>query len=157
MMRLAAGDGTYEIHGTNNPIAVGMAITRGCLTMYPEDVATLFPLVPVGTKVSLINDPIKVTYADGDLLLESHPTVDSAGSSVEPDLELLSQHLQRELGSNAVAIHWDVAREALRAATGILTLVGLEANDPIPVRASVKVATVTHPRPASLGRGIRPD
>ena len=144
MMRLAAGDGTYEIHGTNNPFAVGMASTRGCITMYPEDVAALFPLVPVGTKVSLINDPIKITFLGGDLLLESHPTVDSEGASVEPNLELLSRHLERELGSYAVVIHWDFAREALRAATGILTLVGLAASDPIPV------ATVTHPKPASL-------
>jgi lipoprotein-anchoring transpeptidase ErfK/SrfK len=28
-MRLAVGDGTYEIHGTNNPVAVGLAVTHG--------------------------------------------------------------------------------------------------------------------------------
>jgi L,D-transpeptidase ErfK/SrfK len=156
-MRLAAGDGSYEIHGTNNPVAVGMAVTRGCIIMYPEDVAALFPLVPVGTKVSLINDPIKVTYVDGDLLLEAHPTVDSEGSSVEPDLELLSQHLERELGSNTVAVHWDFARAALRAATGILTLVGVQATGPIPDPESRKVATVTHTQPASVAPEMRPD
>jgi L,D-transpeptidase ErfK/SrfK len=156
-MRLAAGDGSYEIHGTNNPVAVGMAITHGCITMYPEDLAALFPLVPVGTKVSLINVPIKVTYIGGNLLLEAHPAVDSEGSSVESDLALLSQHLQRALGSNTVAIHWDFAREALHAATGIPALVGVGANDPTPVAASIEVATVTHPHPASLGPGIQPD
>ncbi|MDB6044779.1 MAG: hypothetical protein JWM63_3330 [Gammaproteobacteria bacterium] len=146
-MRLAAGDGSYEIHGTNNPVAVGMAITHGCIIMYPEDVAALFPLVPIGTKVSLLNEPIKVTYVSGDLLLEAHPAVDSEGWSVEPDLELLSQHLERELGSDTVAIHWDLAREALHSATGILTLVGLEADGPIPVPQSMEVATVTHTQP----------
>jgi L,D-transpeptidase ErfK/SrfK len=156
-MRLAAGGGTYEIHGTNNPIAVGMAITHGCITMYPEDVAALFQWVPVGTKVSVINDPIKVTYVGGDVLLEAHPTVDSEGSSVEPDLELLSEQLERALGSNSVAIHWDFARDALYAATGILTVVGLEANAPIRVPASVGVATVTHTQPTSLAPGRRPD
>jgi lipoprotein-anchoring transpeptidase ErfK/SrfK len=35
-MRLAVGDGTYEIHGTNNPVAVGLAVTHGCIRMYPE-------------------------------------------------------------------------------------------------------------------------
>ena len=34
-MRLAAGNGTYLIHGTNNPIAVGLAVTHGCIRMYP--------------------------------------------------------------------------------------------------------------------------
>ena len=64
-MRLAVGGGSYMLHGTNNPMAVGMAITHGCIRMYPEDVAALFPLVPVGTKVWLINDPVKVAYAEG--------------------------------------------------------------------------------------------
>ena len=50
-----------------------MAITHGCIRMYPEDVAALFKAVPVGTKVWLINDPVKVAYVDGDLLVEAHP------------------------------------------------------------------------------------
>jgi len=29
---------TYLIHGTNNPIAVGLAVTHGCIRMYPDDV-----------------------------------------------------------------------------------------------------------------------
>src|SRR5579862_6438593 len=35
-MRLAVGGGSYLIHGTNNPVAVGMAVTHGCVRMYPE-------------------------------------------------------------------------------------------------------------------------
>jgi L,D-transpeptidase ErfK/SrfK len=115
-MRLAVGDGTYEIHGTNNPLAVGMAITHGCIRMYPEDVAALFPAVPMGTKV------------DGDLLVEAHPPVDSEGQTLEPDLELLSKQLDKALGNSTAAIHWDFARQALQAATGMPTVVGLEAE-----------------------------
>jgi L,D-transpeptidase ErfK/SrfK len=127
-MRLAVGDGTYEIHGTNNPLAVGMAITHGCIRMYPEDVAALFAAVPVGTKVWLINEPVKVAYVDGDLLLEVHPPVDGEGQTVEPNLELLSKQLDRALGNNTAAIHWDFAREALQAASGMPAVVGLEAD-----------------------------
>jgi L,D-transpeptidase ErfK/SrfK len=127
-MRLAVGDGTYEIHGTNNPLAVGMAITHGCIRMYPEDVAALFAAVPMGTKVWLSNDPVKVAYVDGDLLVEAHPPVDGEGQTLEPDLELLSKQLDKALGNSTAAIRWDFAREALRAATGMPTLVGLEAE-----------------------------
>ncbi len=127
-MRLAVGNGTYLIHGTNNPMAVGMAITHGCIRMYPEDVAALFPLVPVGTKVWLINDPVKVAYVDGELLLEAHPPVDAEGQTTEPNLELLSQLLDKALGSNTAAIHWDLARATLQAADGIPAVVGLEAT-----------------------------
>jgi len=129
-MRLAVGDGTYMIHGTNNPRAVGMAITHGCIRMYPEDVASLFPLIPVGTKVYLINEPVKTAYVDGRLLLEVHPPVDAQGQSTDPNMELLSQMLDKALGDTTAAIHWDFAREALQAATGMPVIVGLEADNP---------------------------
>ncbi len=127
-MRLAVGDGTYMIHGTNNPMAVGMAITHGCIRMYPEDVASLFPLIPVGTKVYLVNEPVKTAYADGELLLEVHPPVDAQGQSTEPDMELLSQILDKALGDTTAAIHWDFARDALKAANGMPVIVGLQAD-----------------------------
>ena len=78
-LRLAVGDGTYLIHGTNNPIAVGMPITHGCIRMFPDDVAALFPLVPVGTPVRLVEPPLKVAWLKGELLLEVHPPVDAEG------------------------------------------------------------------------------
>lgn len=138
-MRMAVGDGTYEIHGTNNPLAVGMAVTHGCVRMYPEDIEALFKAVPVGTKVWLINDPVKVTYVDGDLLMEAHPPVDEQGQSVEPKLELLSKQLDRALGSNTAAIHWEFARAALQAATGMPTLIGLQAElDSSPTAAATR-------------------
>jgi L,D-transpeptidase ErfK/SrfK len=126
-MRLAVGGGSYMLHGTNNPMAVGMAITHGCIRMYPEDVAALFPLVPVGTKVWLINDPVKVAYVDGELLLEAHPPVDGQGQSTDPNLDLLSQMLDKALGNTTAAIHWDLARSTLQAADGMPQVVGLEA------------------------------
>jgi L,D-transpeptidase ErfK/SrfK len=127
-MRLAVGGGSYMLHGTNNPMAVGMAITHGCIRMYPEDVAALFPLVPVGTKVWLLNDPVKVAYVDGELLLEAHPPVDAEGQTTEPNLELLSQLLDKAVGKDTAAIHWDLARDTLQAADGIPAVVGLQAD-----------------------------
>ncbi len=145
-MRLAVGGGSYMLHGTNNPMAVGMAITHGCIRMYPEDVAALFPLIPVGTKVWLINDPVKVAYVDGELLLEAHPPVDAEGQTTEPNLELLSQLLDKALGNDTAAIHWDLARETLQAANGIPAVVGLQADaDPAPAAAATPTS---HEEPA---------
>jgi L,D-transpeptidase ErfK/SrfK len=127
-MRLAAGNGTYLIHGTNNPIAVGLPVTHGCIRMYPDDVAALFPLVPVGTPVRLINVPIKVAWVDGELLLEAHPPVDAQGQSFEPDLDQFSDLLRAAVGDTTVAIHWDYAREVLQKADGVIATVGLEAD-----------------------------
>jgi L,D-transpeptidase ErfK/SrfK len=127
-MRLGVGGGSYLIHGTNNPVAVGMAVTHGCIRMYPEDIAALFPLVPVGTPVRLINEPVKVAWVGGELLLEVHPPVDAEGQSIEPDLQVLEPLLDQVLGADVAAIHWDLARDTLWSATGMPTLVGLAAQ-----------------------------
>ncbi len=127
-IRLGFGDGTYEIHGTNNPTAVGLAITHGCIRMYPEDVAALFPLLPVGTPVRLINVPVKVAWIDGELLLEAHPPVDAQGQSFEPNIDQFSDLLRAAVGDATTAIHWDYAREVLKKSDGVIATVGLEAD-----------------------------
>ncbi len=129
-MRLAAGNGTYLIHGTNNPIAVGLAVTHGCIRMYPDDVEALFPLIAVGTQVRLINQPVKVAWVDGELLLEAHPPVDAQGQSFEPNVDQFAEMLRGAVGDTTVAIHWDYAREVLQKADGVIATVALEANDP---------------------------
>jgi L,D-transpeptidase ErfK/SrfK len=129
-LRLAAGKGTYLIHGTNNPIAVGLAVTHGCIRMYPEDIEALFSQVAVGTKVRIVNEPVKVAWVDGELLLEAHPPVDAMGQSYEPDVDKFSELLREVVGESTLAIHWDYAREVLRRADGLLATVGLAADLP---------------------------
>ena len=127
-MRLAVGDGTYLIHGTNNPIAVGMPVTHGCIRMYPDDVAALFPRIAVGTPVRLVNEPVKVAWVDGELLLEAHPPVDAEGQSVEPNLDEFSQLLREKVGDSTVATDWDYAREVLQKADGVIATVSVEVD-----------------------------
>jgi len=128
-MRLGL-QGSYLIHGTNNPIAVGMAVTHGCIRMYPEDIAELFPMVAVGTPVYLINEPVKIAWVDGQLLLEAHPPVDAEGQAGEPDLTIFEGLLEKAVGEAVVAIHWDRARAELAGARGMPVVVGLAATSP---------------------------
>lgn len=150
-MRLAAGNGTYLIHGTNNPIAVGLAVTHGCIRMYPSDVEAIFPLIPVGTPVRLINVPVKVAWIDGELLLEAHPPVDAQGQSFEPDIDQFSDLLKSAVGTSTVAIHWDYAREVLQKADGVIATVGLEAELPSP-EAAPAAATTAATTPAEVDK-----
>jgi L,D-transpeptidase ErfK/SrfK len=129
-MRLNIKPGDYLIHGTNNPIAVGMAVTHGCIRMYPEDIEALFPLVPVGTPVYLVNEPLKLAWINGALLLEAHPPIDREGQSVEPDVAAFEGMLEQALGDSIVAIHWDLAREELKKVRGMPVIVGLAADMP---------------------------
>ncbi len=125
-MRLDLRPGAYLIHGTNNPIAVGMAITHGCIRMYPEDIEALFPLVPVGTPVWLINEPVKVARVNGQVWLEVHPPIDAEGQRAEADLEGFYALANAALGEAPAEIHWDFVLATLRQANGLPQMVGLE-------------------------------
>ncbi len=141
-MRLAVKPGDYLIHGTNNPLAVGMPVTHGCIRMYPEDVAALFPTVPVGTPVRLINVPLKVAFVDGQLWLEVHAPVDAQGQTVEPQLKEFERMLDRALGNTTTAIDWDYAIQTLKLANGIPVTVGLQADlDPQPAAPAQRTST----------------
>ncbi len=60
------------IHGTYHPWGVGMRASQGCFQMYPENVAQLFPMVPVGTPVRIIDEPEMVGERDGQIYLQSY-------------------------------------------------------------------------------------
>lgn len=62
----------YLIHGTNRPAGVGMRVTHGCIRMFPEDIAVLFPMLPVGTPVNIVNQPIKFGWEQEQLFVEAH-------------------------------------------------------------------------------------
>nr|WP_246389810.1 L,D-transpeptidase family protein [Halomonas cerina] len=74
----------YLIHGTNKPEGVGMRVTHGCIRMLPEDIEALFPRLPVGTQVTLINETFKLGWTDGVLHVQAYPYLDEDdGTSIE--------------------------------------------------------------------------
>jgi L,D-transpeptidase ErfK/SrfK len=64
----------YGIHGTNKPDGVGRHVSHGCIRLYPEDIATLFPLVPVGTPVTVIDQYVMFGWSGDELYLQVYPT-----------------------------------------------------------------------------------
>ncbi len=68
----------YLIHGTgiDKAYGIGMRVTHGCIRMYPEDIAKLYPLVNVGTPVRLVNQPVKLGWIGDDLYMEVHQPLD---------------------------------------------------------------------------------
>jgi lipoprotein-anchoring transpeptidase ErfK/SrfK len=51
---LYLGSTLYRIHGTNQPLSIGRAVSSGCIRMRNEDVTDLYERVPVGAKVVVI-------------------------------------------------------------------------------------------------------
>jgi len=60
------------IHGTNRPWGIGRRSSHGCLRLYPEDIASLFQLVPRGMLVVIVNQPIKVGAKGERVFVEAH-------------------------------------------------------------------------------------
>ena len=156
-MRLGITPGAYLIHGTNNPIAVGMAITHGCIRMYPEDIEALFPLVPMNTPVWLINEPVKVARVNGQVWLEVHPPVDAEGQRAEIEMEGFYALANAALGETPAAIHWDIVVATLKEANGLPQMVGLEIDpadlppDFVPAAPEAPPLPATAPAQPSTG------
>jgi lipoprotein-anchoring transpeptidase ErfK/SrfK len=51
---LVLGDGTYGIHGNNNPALIGTDASYGCFRMYNADILFLLKEVRIGTKVTVV-------------------------------------------------------------------------------------------------------
>lgn len=72
-IRLAAYGGVYLLHGTNADFGIGMRVSSGCIRLRDDDIKTLFNVVTPGTKVNIINTPIKVSEEPGGVrLVEIH-------------------------------------------------------------------------------------
>ncbi len=60
------------IHGTNAPTSIGSRVSHGCIRLYPWDIEKLFNLVEIGTKVTIVNQPIKANMINNKVYLEVH-------------------------------------------------------------------------------------
>ena len=88
----------YLIHSTNKPFGVGMRVSHGCIRMLPEDIEYLFPQLPVGTPVAIINQPVKAGWYGGKLYLEVHPPLEEhydRGALVEEVMLALDDATER--------------------------------------------------------------
>ena len=86
-IRLAAYGGVYLIHGTNADFGIGMRVSSGCIRLRDGDILALFNAITPGTRVNIINTPIKASVEpDGRRLVEVHQPL---SKSIEDDPQLL--------------------------------------------------------------------
>ena len=113
---------TYLIHGTNEPRGVGRHSSRGCVRLYPDDMAELYARVQPGTAVRVVNQPVKLGWIGGELYLEVNPDaeqslqLDETGKLDDPSAPaVLREQVARAAGKQAERVDWTlVERVALR-------------------------------------------
>lgn len=116
---------TYAMHGTNKPYGIGRRISSGCIRLYPENITQLFEMIPVGTPVQVVNQPIKLAWIDDVLYLEAHPDMDQAIQMEETGQiytakmsdDALKQIL-KAAGEYKDKLHWATIRNAVRDRSG---------------------------------------
>ncbi|WP_039058539.1 L,D-transpeptidase [Enterobacter sp. Bisph1] len=63
----------YAIHGTNADFGIGLRVSQGCIRLRNNDIKYLFDTVPVGTRVQIIDQAVKITTEpDGTSWVEVH-------------------------------------------------------------------------------------
>ena len=55
-LNIPSSGGSYGIHGTSQPWSIGKAVSLGCIRMHNRDIEEIFPLTPIGTKVTIIKE-----------------------------------------------------------------------------------------------------
>jgi L,D-transpeptidase ErfK/SrfK len=118
---------SYLIHGTNKPAGVGLRASHGCIRMYPEDIAVLFERVPVGTRVTVVNQPLLQRWQGDTLYVQSYPLHEElrrgageagAANHVPYDARL-QDRLWQQARQHGVAVNWPVAEQAVTEARGV--------------------------------------
>ena len=118
-MRLGIPGGAYLIHGTNRPAGVGMQVTHGCIRMFPEDIAEVYGLVPVNTKVQLIDQPTKLGWMRGTLYIERHPLLEGGADPGPNEFERLREYVEVVTERRPVEVDWAGIEHAFRNQSGV--------------------------------------
>lgn len=79
----------YAIHGTNANFGIGLRVSQGCIRLRNDDIKYLFDTVPVGTRVQLIDRPVKYSVEpDGSRWVEVHEPLSRNRSEYESDRQV---------------------------------------------------------------------
>lgn len=157
----------YLLHSTNKPQGIGMQVSHGCMRLYPKDIEQLFPLVPVGTQVNIINQPVKVGWSKGDLYIESHPVLEGEVLTLPQRVEIAAALIQKALNQQLVSIDAKVLETALKESNGLPTLISnggvpaevlnlqVPADTPTVIEPNIAVPEITPP--VIVDRPVIPD
>ncbi len=115
----------YAIHGTNANFGIGLRVSQGCIRLRKDDIKYLFDNVPVGTRVQLIDRPVKVTIEpDGQRWLEVHEPLSRNRAEFESDKKVpLPMTPALNTATRGADVNASVASAALTRRSGMPVMV----------------------------------
>lgn len=119
--KMGLGFKGYLIHGSNQAFGVGTRTSHGCFRMLNPDVTALFAMVPMGSKVNVINQPYKIGVENGKVYLEAHKPLEGYA---EPNIEQLIQAFESEHKDLKLAIDYSIVKMVISHHDGIPVQIG---------------------------------
>ncbi len=130
----------YSIHGTNKPWGVGMRVSHGCIRLYNEHVEELFNAVPVGTPVTIVNQPYKVGVRGDRIYLEVHPSLQEDQEHFSDNMTSIVKALVGMTEEGGYQVDWDLARQIMQQARGVPVQIGKLKSDGEPTILTAEAA-----------------
>lgn len=143
---------SYLIHGTNKPYGVGMRSSHGCIRLYPEDIAPLFQDIAIGTKVTVVNQPIVFGWQGDALHMQIFPMLedDKRKDGAEALLaNAMKKHMEKRAKDHQVSVDMELIRSIAAAPRGITVPVSKTGITVDSVLADAKLVENTLPAGAT--------
>lgn len=155
---------SYRMHGTNHEKAIGRRASSGCIRMYKADITWMYEHVPVGTKVTSVNQPVKMAWIGNEFFVEAEPSDIQVDELEYQNRQITVQipdgiigQVRRKAGTEVDRIDWEKLRTVLIQRTGVPVQVTGDARDEprdAPEAAPVVKTTgqTSRPAPAELSK-----
>jgi L,D-transpeptidase ErfK/SrfK len=115
----------FLIHDTNKPDGVGRNVSHGCIHLYPDDIAELYPMLAVGASVRAVNQPATAGWSENELLVKVFPShsqveeIDIDRPVTAEPAQGVQRLVQAEAGSFGDFVDWGAVHRAANQRTGI--------------------------------------
>lgn len=119
----------YLIHSTNKPFGVGMRVTHGCVRMYPEDIERLYPEVPVGTPVRIVDQAVKIGWLLDTLFIEIHPQLEEKQQEPAELVKTVMELIHEVWEQQPLVLDSAALKQALEEQNGVPIAIGRSIMD----------------------------
>jgi L,D-transpeptidase ErfK/SrfK len=87
--------------------------------MFPENIAELYELVPVSTKVNLIDQPSKIGWLRGTMYIERHALLEGGNDPGSGEYGLLQASIAAVADGRPVEVDWQAVSHAFTLQNGV--------------------------------------
>ncbi len=122
--KMRLGWPNYLMHGTNRPEGVGSRVSSGCIRLFPKDIKHLFGIVDINMPVTVVNEPFKSGWQNGQLYFEAHRPLLEDRPLYAKDMASVVNIVHQQTAGEHVVVQWSLVKNTAERPNGIPVAVG---------------------------------